>query len=188
MVVDFARGNLLVNTIFDSLIIFMTDLLKDRLTKTRAAMGWSQQELAEASGVAAAQISRYESGRSEPRPEVIGKLAKALDVQFDWLARGVGPVEGGNPERKLPAGSKALPLDLSDGEYDRIAAFAEQHGLTKEMAVRKLLLEGLKALLGETEVQDGSSMSDLQRRIRENTELLQELRSRMELVESGSKT
>ncbi|MNR16055.1 hypothetical protein D3C85_1326250 [compost metagenome] len=118
---------------------------------------------------------------------MIGKLAKALDVQFDWLARGAGPVEGGNPERKLPAGSKALPLDLSDGEYDQIAAFAEQHGLTKEMAMRKLLLEGLKALLGETDVQDGSSMSDLQRRLRENTELLQELRSRMELVEGGSK-
>lgn len=68
----------------------MTDIsgVKDRLIRARSARGWSQQTLADKSGVAAAQISRYESGRSAPRPEVIARLARAIGISFEWLLEG----------------------------------------------------------------------------------------------------
>jgi transcriptional regulator with XRE-family HTH domain len=165
----------------------MTEGLKDRLTKARAAMGWTQHQLAEASGVAAAQISRYESGRSEPRFEVIAKLAKALDVQFDWLARGIGSVEGGEPHRKMPSGMETMPIDLSDEELDQVVAYAKLHKITKEMAVRKLFLEGFKALLTSKEIPDESVISDLQVRLLENKELVEDLRVRLEQLERSRK-
>lgn len=65
-----------------------------RLIKARSMKGWSQVDVANASGVAAAQISRYEQGSNTPRPQVVAKLAAALGVSFSWLLSGVGdPVD-----------------------------------------------------------------------------------------------
>jgi len=61
-----------------------------RLVAARSAKGWSQQVLADASAVAAAQISRYESGRSNPRPALVARLSNALEVPFEWLLEGRG--------------------------------------------------------------------------------------------------
>ena len=66
----------------------MSDDLKGRLTQARGLRGWNQLELATESGVSAAQISRYESGRSKPRTEVLAKLSRALDVPLEWLMNG----------------------------------------------------------------------------------------------------
>lgn len=66
----------------------MDNTLASRLVQARSQRGQSQMELATSSGVAAAQISRYESGRSKPRTEVVARLAKALDVSFEWLLNG----------------------------------------------------------------------------------------------------
>lgn len=80
----------------------MTDSngFRQRLISARSIKGLSQQALAEASGVAAAQVSRYESGKSFPRPEVVAKLSRALVVDFDWLLKGIG---------KGPAGTGYVP-------------------------------------------------------------------------------
>ncbi|WNP29343.1 helix-turn-helix transcriptional regulator [Morganella morganii] len=59
-----------------------------RLTTLRAQKGLSQSELAELSGIAPAQISRYESGANIPRAHIIAKLAKALGVQYSFLQYG----------------------------------------------------------------------------------------------------
>lgn len=67
----------------------MDNELATRLIKARSDKGWSQADLANESGVAAAQISRYEQGRSRPRPEVLSKLAKAMGVDFSWLSMGL---------------------------------------------------------------------------------------------------
>lgn len=67
----------------------MDNELATRLIKARSDRGWSQADLANESGVAAAQVSRYEQGRSKPRPEVIAKLARALGVDFTWLSMGL---------------------------------------------------------------------------------------------------
>lgn len=122
----------------------MDETLRLRLVKARSAMGWSQQGLAEVSGVAAAQISRYEAGRSVPRPEVVAKLARALGVQFEWLATGAGALDTSADIPKYPKGVKVMPLDIPPEHYDAIQRFAAEEGLTMEMAVRKLVLDALE--------------------------------------------
>ena len=62
-----------------------------RLAQLRAERGLSQQELADITGIAAAQISRYESGKNAPRPGIVAKLAKALDVSMEYLSTGQIP-------------------------------------------------------------------------------------------------
>lgn len=130
-------------------------------------MSWSQQGLAEVSGVAAAQISRYESGRSAPRAEIVAKLARALNVEFEWLAHGTGPIETGKEIPKYPKDIHVIgALDIPPEQYDAIAKFAEEEGLNMEMALRKLVLDALKLR-------------------REGREDLEELRRRIEKLERG---
>lgn len=62
-----------------------------RLAQARAEKKLSQSELAELTGIAPAQISRYESGRNMPRPGIVAKLAKALSVSMHWLNTGAFP-------------------------------------------------------------------------------------------------
>ena len=123
-------------------------------------MGWSQQGLAEVSGVAAAQISRYESGRSAPRPEVVAKLARALGIQFEWLANGVGLLDTGNDVPKYPKGISVMPLDIPPEHYDAIEKFAKEEGLTMEMALRKLVLDAL-----ERRKSTRAELEEIQRRL-----------------------
>ena len=53
----------------------------DIVKEIRRRKGWSQKELAEESGVGQDTISGIESGRHEPRPSTLRKLANALDVE-----------------------------------------------------------------------------------------------------------
>lgn len=64
------------------------DTFAKRLIQRRAEQGYSQEELSKISGIAAAQISRYEAGRNKPRANIIAKLAETLEVPFNWLAYG----------------------------------------------------------------------------------------------------
>lgn len=59
-----------------------------RIIKARSLSGMTQNELADKSGIAAPQISRYETGRSVPRPEILAKLASTLGVTFESLCYG----------------------------------------------------------------------------------------------------
>ncbi|GEM_PF-719982 len=63
--------------------------LADNLIALRGAAGLSQRELAHRAGIAGTQLSRYETGRSRPRSEVLASLARALNVPIDALHRKV---------------------------------------------------------------------------------------------------
>lgn len=60
----------------------------DQLAELRRARGLTQAALAELVGVGANQISRYESGASEPTLGVLRRLAIALAVSSDELVFG----------------------------------------------------------------------------------------------------
>jgi transcriptional regulator with XRE-family HTH domain len=60
----------------------------DQLAELRRARGLTQAALAERIGVQANQVSRYESGRSEPTLGVLRQLAIALSVSCDTLVFG----------------------------------------------------------------------------------------------------
>lgn len=67
--------------------------LSDNLIVLRGAKGLSQRELAERAGMAAAQLSRYETGRSRPRAEALASLARALETPLKVLLGERGALE-----------------------------------------------------------------------------------------------
>jgi Zn-dependent peptidase ImmA (M78 family)/transcriptional regulator with XRE-family HTH domain len=67
--------------------------LAQALATARRAKGLSQEQLAAAAGVTQEAVSRYESERRVPYPDVLAKLADALGVTPAFL-EGVGKVQG----------------------------------------------------------------------------------------------
>lgn len=59
----------------------------DRLHDLRTQRGWSQMDLARASGVSNVTISNIEGGNAEPKISTLRSLARALDVPFDAFTR-----------------------------------------------------------------------------------------------------
>jgi transcriptional regulator with XRE-family HTH domain len=82
-----------------------------RLAQAREEKGWSQQDLAEKSGVSQTTISHIESGRNNSSKH-LPRLAKTCGVQTDWLAANEGPKYPGIAEPGAKYGS----------EDDRLAA------------------------------------------------------------------
>ena len=56
--------------------------------EARLERGWTQEELARATGLASVQVSRIERGRREVRLTTLLRLAAALDVSLDRLVEG----------------------------------------------------------------------------------------------------
>ena len=52
------------------------------LREIRKEKGFTQQTLAEASGVSQSQIARYESGKRQPRPKIAQRIGAVCD--FAW--------------------------------------------------------------------------------------------------------
>lgn len=63
--------------------------LPQRLKDARAALGLSQKEIAEQSGVSARGYQGYEDGRSTPGGEAIAGLVR-LGINANWLLTGEG--------------------------------------------------------------------------------------------------
>ncbi|MBV7482932.1 helix-turn-helix domain-containing protein [Bordetella sp. BOR01] len=60
-----------------------------RVRGARMCCGWTQRELATASGLTQSTIGNYESGqRTEPTGAALIKLANALKVDAEWLREG----------------------------------------------------------------------------------------------------
>src|SRR5215208_4803707 len=101
----------------------------------RREKGLSQQELADLAGVGQDSISAIETGKHEPHPRTLRKLAKALDVEVaDFfkepaLPLAEAPGEAGQPDEETsPSLIDAEVLEhiaelwdalLSRGLYDR---------------------------------------------------------------------
>lgn len=59
-----------------------------RLRRARALKDLSQQQVADLTGIHANQLGRYEKGLSQPRTEILHKLAEVLEVSADYLMDG----------------------------------------------------------------------------------------------------
>lgn len=66
-----------------------------KLKIERVKRGWSQERLAEASGVAQNSIARYEMGGTTPRLDQAYKIASALGCSIDALVGWNPPKETG---------------------------------------------------------------------------------------------
>jgi transcriptional regulator with XRE-family HTH domain len=65
----------------------------EELTRIRTDRGWSQQQLADESGVNKATINQIERGRRSPNIETLTKLAAALSVEVaDFFPKAQAPL------------------------------------------------------------------------------------------------
>lgn len=116
-----------------------------RLTTLRAQKGLSQSELAELSGIAPAQISRYESGANIPRAHIIAKLAKALGVQYSFLQYGF-EVDDDDMWTQMSLNkdnTATISLTLDDETLDIAKKSAEIRGVSLEDYLKWVLVYGI---------------------------------------------
>lgn len=115
--------------------------LSEYIREMRKRKDWSQRDLATASGISNAEISRIESGkRKEPSPSVLKAIANALNVPVEEVLQHAGVIERGKAvvdevlERvgsthvsELSAASSSdkysLPRDLTDDELEDIMQY-----------------------------------------------------------------
>lgn len=67
--------------------------LGDRIFLARDRKAMTQRTLAEALGVRASHLSRWETGKVEPRSDVLVSVASVCEVSLDWLLTGEGRPE-----------------------------------------------------------------------------------------------
>lgn len=84
----------------------------DRIRLWREQRGLAQNEFAQRMDMNIPQLSRYETGRSDPSLEILVRLAKELDVTTDYL---LGLVD--------EADAHYQPPDLTAAERELVAAF-----------------------------------------------------------------
>lgn len=105
----------------------MTKDFATNLIYLRGKENLTQQELGQAAGVSASQISRYESGQAMPRKTVMRKLADALHVRLENLC---------NPEMtvllidepEMDLWRVSLPKEL----IDKVQEHADSHQVSLE--------------------------------------------------------
>lgn len=84
----------------------------DRLKLIRENRGLTQDDLNNRLGFGPAQIYRYETGKADPSPEILVRIAVELEVTTDWL---LGLVS--QPKENLQE------KDLSNAERKLLSAF-----------------------------------------------------------------
>lgn len=111
--------------------------IADRLKIARGRRGWTQAQLAIAAGVSTGTVGNIESGARQS-PGSLPKLAKALEVNHDWLSYEDGPM--------IPAivQSGAIPPDYKPNQP--IAPVDTLPVATKDIATQSDPLRAMAAL------------------------------------------
>jgi transcriptional regulator with XRE-family HTH domain len=123
----------------------------DAVKEIRRRKGWSQKDLAEESGVGQDTISGIESGRHEPRPSTLRKLANALGVEVVDFFR-----------------EPAIPLDEAPREAGRLSAI----DVALDAARRQIALENQAMFSGQSERElDQRHVNDAMQRLRKEYRL-----------------
>lgn len=79
----------------------MKEHFGDRIKQARKEMGFTQGDLSDVTGINRTTIANYETGRVEhPQDVSVIALANALNVNFDWLRDGKGPIHPSDDEQK----------------------------------------------------------------------------------------
>ena len=104
--------------------------LGEYISKKRKEKGWSQRDLASASNISNAEISRLESGkRKEPSPSVLKEIAKALSVPFEELLQAAGILDESTEEKGrafvAARSSQPIPDDLTEEELAEVKKFVD---------------------------------------------------------------
>ena len=101
----------------------------NRLRDAREKRNLTQDELALILGIGQSQMNKYENNKSEPSPEIIGRMARELEVTADWLLGLVDDSKGHLQEKSLSPTERKLLSAFRRGDLRglmRIAAEDEQ--------------------------------------------------------------
>ena len=101
----------------------VAESLGDRIARLRRTKDWNQKELADRIGARPSQISKYERGSYLPRPDLLARLAEALEVSLDYLMTGRG---AGETRRDFRLRERVEALEgLPTPQRDNLVAFLD---------------------------------------------------------------
>lgn len=112
--------------------------LGDRMARLRRARGWNQRELGERTGATSAQISKYERGSHAPRPDVLGRIAEALETTIDYLVTGrEAKTRRDTRLRDLLPALESLPQGQRDNLVEFLRALLHAYHVLSLQATRR---------------------------------------------------
>lgn len=140
------------------------NILGMRLKKLREKSGFTQKKVAAAFGLTNFQLSRYESGQSNPDPDLIAKFADFYEVSTDYL---LGLTD--NPQPKKSVTVAGQEFNLTPEELKLFEELKKHPILFHDLAsdpegkVKELLkLYKMKKILLEDDDEDGDGFGDLE--------------------------
>jgi transcriptional regulator with XRE-family HTH domain len=96
----------------------------------RMKSGMNQNQLAEAVGITASQISRYENGLAHPRVAIAHKISEALGVPFELLTARIDL--GGKPKNRKNTGRTRFEVKVkNDGDVSTHLSLMDEAGLSQ---------------------------------------------------------
>ncbi|HET8655019.1 MAG TPA: helix-turn-helix domain-containing protein [Longimicrobiaceae bacterium] len=113
--------------------------LGEKIKARRKALGLSQGELAERSGINPTHLSRLETGKYQPSVDVLKKLVEVLQVSADYLLQEDAPEPQEEEIRNKPLAEKIRLVDSLEA--------ADQQALLQvidSMLTKKRILELLQ--------------------------------------------
>lgn len=113
-----------------------------KIKELRKDKGFSQKQLANASGLSVASIQGYEQGKYKPKKETLTKIAKALDVSIADL----------DPDTYF--------FDLTDKQRNIIELFAGTGTFATDIAVKNAIGPAVKTVLKQ--INDGKFEPDIE--------------------------
>lgn len=126
--------------------------VSERLQKIMAEKNVKQADLARNTGISRGAISNYVLGRYEPKKDIIGKLAKALDCSVMWLWGYDVPMDEAAYLSELDDNPYELnmldafdKLNIEGQEY--VSKWVENYAENGDSPDQLLLTEGEKALI-----------------------------------------
>lgn len=109
-----------------------SEALGHRIHLLRRKRKWSQGDLAARVGTRPSQISRYEQGDYEPRTDMIGRLAEALETTTDFLITGRDPMTIQDSRLKsLLSRLDTLPEELRSHLAGFLESLVQVHQVTR---------------------------------------------------------
>lgn len=122
------------------------DVLANRLRYLRKKRGLTQEELANAVGIARNSIFGYENNRREPTSDILSVLAAVLETTADYLL-GLSDVPESNC--KVPDGYIVLSVDEFKEMHEKLLNEIMTASLNMYMTVMDKFCDELNVCLGK---------------------------------------
>ncbi|HWM90552.1 MAG TPA: helix-turn-helix transcriptional regulator [Thermoanaerobaculia bacterium] len=114
------------------------ETLGDRIARLRRAKGWSQRELGSRTGSRGSQLSKYERGAYDPRPDLLSRIAEALETTLDYLVTGRETKTQRDARlRDLLPALENLPQEQRDNAVEFLTALINAHRIFSPYARRQ---------------------------------------------------